>query len=338
MNTQNSQVLPAPPRLFRTLAAGFDTITNHISLILYPIGLDLLIWLAPSLRLKELIERMVGDLVTQTQNLSPDVQTTQMLTTAQELWTLAGEQFNALSILRSYPVGISSLMVSVPQSGTPFGVPDPIEIKTLIGVAGVFLLLTFIGLVLGTLYYQTVAQATILNEVRWNRVLADWPWLSLQVVLLALTWFVLLLGVSIPAGCAISLAAMGSMAFGQCAILLYGGFLIWIIFPLLFSAHGIFIHRKKVWPSIKQGILITKMTFPTTSLFFVVVLLSSQGLDLLWRIPPVDSWLMLIGLAGHAFVTTGLLSASFLYYRDAEIWIRDLQNRSSPGKNSDVPL
>jgi hypothetical protein len=338
MNTQNSQVLPAPPRLFRTLAAGFDTITNHISLILYPIGLDLLIWLAPSLRLKELIEKMVGDLVTQTQSLSPDVETAQMIKLAQELWTLAGEQFNILSILRSYPVGIPSLMVSVPQSGTPFRVPDPIEIKTLTGVAGIFLLLTFIGLVLGTLYYQTVAQAAISNEVRWGRSLADWPWLSLQVFLLALTWFVLLLGVSIPASCAISLAALGSMAFGQCAIFIYGGFLIWIIFPLLFSAHGIFINRKKVWPSIKQGILITKLTFPTTSLFFAVILLLSQGLNMLWRIPPVDSWLMLIGLAGHAFVTTGLLSASFIYYRDAEIWIRDLESKNSQEISSDVPI
>jgi hypothetical protein len=103
---------------------------------------------------------------------------------------------------------------------------------------------------------------------------------------------------------------------------------------LLFSAHGIFINHLKVWPSIKQGIHITRLTLPTTSLFFLAVLLLSQGLAMLWRIPPENSWLMILGLAGHAFVTTGLLSASFIYYRDTDSWIRSLQEQKSPEDNS----
>jgi hypothetical protein len=326
MKTSNSQVLPAPPSFFKTLAAGFDTITNHISLILFPIGLDLLIWFAPRLRVAELINGIVRDLILESQKVAPEMETSEMLNAAQELWTLAGEQFNLMAALRSYPVGIPSIMTSMLPSDHPLGSPAMLEIDSFMGVVGFYLSLSLIGLILGTLYFKFVAQAAVSNEVRWGKALMDWPWLSTQTILLALVWLGLLFAISIPASCAISLAALGSAAIGQCGILIYVGLLVWIIFPLLFSAHGIFVNRNRVWPSIKQGILITRLTLPATSLFFIGILLISQGLDMLWRIPPENSWLMLIGLAGHAFVSTGLLATSFIYYRDADRWILSLRN------------
>jgi hypothetical protein len=71
------------------------------------------------------------------------------------------------------------------------------------------------------------------------------------------------------------------------------------------------------------------MTLPTTTLFFLLFFLLSQGFNFLWRIPPEDSWLMFIGLAGHAFVSTGLLSASFVYYRDADKWVMSLRSEET---------
>jgi hypothetical protein len=51
------------------------------------------------------------------------------------------------------------------------------------------------------------------------------------------------------------------------------------------------------------------------------VILLGQGLDFLWRTPPETSWWTLIGIAGHAFVSTALLAASFVYYRDVNAWL-----------------
>jgi hypothetical protein len=308
------------------LVAGFDAVTNHIYLILLPIGLDLLIWLSPRFRLKDLIDVVISDLFSQSIVAAPDLESQGIFDAAQELWTLIGEQFNILIGLRSYPVGIPSLMTSILPLETPLGLPNFIEINSFSGGFVLFILFTFLGLVLGTLFYKAVAWAAIATESKWQNIFLDWPWMSVQVIFLALVWFGIFVGISIPASCVISLAAMGNLAFGQCAFLIYGGLLIWIIFPLLFSAHGIFVNNQKVWPSIKRGVHITRLTLPTTSLFFISVLLLSQLLDLLWRIPPEDSWLMLIGLSGHAFVATGLLSASFIYYRDADQWIRSIQS------------
>jgi hypothetical protein len=51
----------------------------------------------------------------------------------------------------------------------------------------------------------------------------------------------------------------------------------------------------------------------------------------LWNIPAVDSWWSIVGIIGHAFVTTSLLAASFIYYRDADRWLREIvqQTQSS---------
>ncbi len=333
MKTTNSQALPAPPHLLKTLVAGFDTITNHIALIIFPIALDLVIWLAPRLRLKEIIDRVVGELVNQSLLAVPDAQTGEMLMSAQELWALTAEQFNLLVALRSYPVGISSLMASILPIESPLGPPQLVELISFGSIILVVLGLSLVGLIFGTFYFSTVSQAAVTGEIRWYKAISEWPWLSWQVLLLAMAWLVLLVGVSIPASCMISVAALGNIAFAQCGVLLYGGFLIWIIFPLLLSPHGIFVKREKVWQSIKRGVYITRMTLPTTSLFFMSVLLITQGLDILWRIPPADSWLMLIGLAGHAFVTTGLLSASFIYYHQADNWLQSMQETASDTTN-----
>jgi hypothetical protein len=42
----------------------------------------------------------------------------------------------------------------------------------------------------------------------------------------------------------------------------------------------------------------------------------------------------LIGIGGHAFITTGLLAASFIYYRDMSAWLQtvfeQLRTRTAP--------
>ena len=63
-------------------------------------------------------------------------------------------------------------------------------------------------------------------------------------------------------------------------------------------------------------------TLPTSSLFVLSVLLIAIGLNFVWSIPSSDSWMTLIGIAGHAFITTSLLAASFIYYRDMQVWLQ----------------
>jgi len=97
---------------------------------------------------------------------------------------------------------------------------------------------------------------------------------------------------------------------------------LWLGFPLIFTPHGIFANHSNVLVALRNSIRVTRMTLPSTSLFFLAILMISEGLDILWRVPAENSWLMLVGVAGHAFITTGLLAATFVYYRDADRWVQ----------------
>ena len=67
-----------------------------------------------------------------------------------------------------------------------------------------------------------------------------------------------------------------------------------------------------------------------TSLFIMVILLINQGLNYVWQIAPEDSWLMMISIFGNAFVTTGMLSASFVYYQEIIRWVEELKELGVP--------
>jgi hypothetical protein len=74
----------------------------------------------------------------------------------------------------------------------------------------------------------------------------------------------------------------------------------------------------------------TRFTLPTSSMFVLTIFLLSVGLNFLWSIPPQDSWMTLVGIFGHSFVTTALLAASFVYYRDMNTWLQAVIEKLRP--------
>jgi len=135
---------------------------------------------------------------------------------------------------------------------------------------------------------------------------------------------VILVVLLIPSTCILSFVSMGGIPVSQIAVVVLVGMLLWVLFPLAFTPHGIIVQRFNIMAAIQRSIVLTRMTMPTTALFFLVILLAGQGLDILWRVPEENSWLTIVGLAGHAFVASALLASSFVYYRDADIWVQNI--------------
>jgi hypothetical protein len=322
MKTRDSLALPPSPNLISALRAGFDSITNHVVLISFPVVLDLLLWLGPRLRLTQLIKSFVHQLVSLYSLQDPG--SADMLREGQEIWNLVAEQFNLLGALRAYPVGIPSLMVSRFPQLTPIGQPVLWEIQSVGVVLLAWALITVVGLLAGTYYFVVVCQAALMGQVNWRQALHQWPGAALQVFFLALLWAGLLVAASIPGSFVVTLVALGGFTLGQCILILFVGFLIWLMLPLLFSTHGIFVNQHNMFASLKASVVLTQRTMPTTFLFFMIVMLLSKGLDLLWLAPPETSWMTLVGVVGHAFITTGLLASSFIYYHDAYHWVRSV--------------
>jgi hypothetical protein len=92
----------------------------------------------------------------------------------------------------------------------------------------------------------------------------------------------------------------------------------------VFSPHGIIVSKSNLVTAVKVSASLLRRTLPTTVVFLLAIFLLSKGLDILWLIPSETSWMLLVGIIGHAFVATGLLASSFVYYRDAVRWVHSL--------------
>jgi len=326
MNATERQALPSQPSLTAALLAGFDTITNHLGLILFPIILDLYLWLGPRLSLKYLVESLISQLGAMQGASAPE--TAQAIEFSRSMWLLIADRFNLFSALRSFPVGVPSLMASRLPVDAPTGLTLVWNVSSLGSAAGWWILLTVLGLVAGALFFALVAQASLSGKLDWPTAIGQWPWAFLQVVLLALFLGGLFLAISILGSCIVTAVSFAGLPVTQLGFLLFGAIALWVMFPLLFSAHGIFTYQFKMWISVRQGVRLTRLTLPRTSLLFLSMLVISEGLDTLWRVPGEKSWMSLVGVLGHAFVSTSLLAASFIYYRDATRWVQRLIQQS----------
>jgi hypothetical protein len=324
----NKIILPEPPNVLKSIRTGFDAITKHLILLLFPLGLDLLLWFGPHIQIRTLVEELILEMNQVSQLLPADF--TRVMQEGEALWTMAAERVNLLVALRSIPVGIFSLLTSILPIKNPLGSPIFWDVPNL-GSAFIFTLLIFTtGLILGGLYFSAVRQAAIFDEVKWQPILKDWPRVILQSLLLSLMWVVFFLAVLVVGSCAATGMTFFSVTLGQIAIILFGIVCFWLLFPLFFSPHGIYVQGEKAWRSLVSSIRLTNLTFMRTSLFIMLAIVVNQGLNVVWEIAPEDSWLMVISILGHAFVTTGMLSASFIYYKDITRWVEELKALGVP--------
>ncbi len=311
------QATPTPPSLMRSLTAGFDAITRHIGLILFSIALDLLLWFGPQVRLIRLVEPYLKEF-----NSIPEIEGTGSL----ELLVEGFQRLNLLSILRTFPVGIPSLIALRAPLELPLSLPPSLIDLSSPGIASIlWITLTLTGIGLGTLYFSLISQVSRFDSIDLPSALARWPRQFAYVLLLSLFWIISLFIFMLPMSCLMSISLMVGIGAGQFPLwiaLFSGAVIVWFVIPLFFSPHGIIASHSSVLKSIFFSIRISRSTFSGTLLFVFIVGLISQGLNILWSKPADDSWFLMIGVFGHAFVNAGLVSATFMYYRDAEIWLK----------------
>jgi hypothetical protein len=104
----------------------------------------------------------------------------------------------------------------------------------------------------------------------------------------------------------------------------------WVIVPIFFLPHGVFVFHQNVFRAIASSFNLARFTLPNSSMFVLTVFLLAYGLNFLWSIPAEDSWLTLVGILGHSFVTTALLAGSFIYYRDMSVWVKTVLEKLRP--------
>ena len=311
--------LPPPPGVVGSLRAGFDAIASNLTVIIVPLALDLLLWLGPRLNVGRLLKSLMDDFTLYARYSgfpSADLKTLQenSATILEQL-----QQYNLFSALRTFPIGVFSLMSGKRPHQTPLGAPSVIQVDSLLTMLGWLVLLTLVGWVLGGLFFRWVSLVVIepsqTTDIHFGSSI-------LQTILISVMYFIFAIMLGAPLLVVFALLVAASPLVAQGVLLILGLLSMWLVVPIFFSSHGIFMRRQNAVSSIYTSLRLARFTMPTSSLFVLSVLVIAYGLNFLWNIPSSDSWMALVGILGHAFVTTSLLAASFIYYHDMQAWLQ----------------
>jgi hypothetical protein len=325
MNMQKLGTLPPPPGVFGSLRAGWDIVSNRVALILAPLALDVLLWLGPRLSVDGLLRPFVTYIFEQARR-GVSASDMELFVRNQTFIMDRLQDSNLLGLLAKlmvFPIGISSLSAQILPSETPLGLPQVVEVSSIPVFLGLSFVLILLGWVSGSLYFRIVSGA-ILGEnetgISSTRAVA-------QTFILSVLWWIGLITAFVPLFFFLFVLALISPLLMNAAILAILFLSFWLIVPLFFTPHGIFIHRQNAVFSVISSLRLVRFSLPTSGMFVLSVFILSRGLNILWSVPSSDSWLMLVGIAGHAFVTTALLAASFVYYRDMNNWLKTVYER-----------
>lgn len=328
MNNSSTQLTINPPRLIPSILQGFELIANHIGLILFPILLDLVIYFGPHFQLKTVLQPFIQNMTGVPGLDSPDM--VAIVNTAKDTWEFIANHANLAAALNTFPVGVSSLEANMFPLTNPLGTPLMLNVKNISSAVLYWSTFTLIGLFFGSLYFELIGRAATDDKTPMSAGLVGWS--ALQIFYLSISWVILVAVIGLPAIIMISFLTLINVALGQFALLLATLFLIWVLVPLLFSPHGIFTNKLNAFMSITTSVKLVRFIFPNTGLFFLTCIVINEGLNMLWRVPPENSWLTLVGIVGHAFINTALVAASFIFYRDGLQWVQALIERAAiPG-------
>ena len=329
MNVQKLETLPPPPGVIGSLRAGFEAVSSHVKLILFPLALDLWLWLGPRLSVDGLLSPYLRYLFEQARRGMSAPADLQRIAGAQASFMDALERFNLLSLfgkLVTFPIGVSSLISETMPIATPYGGQRVMQISSMPAFVGLVFLFVLVGWVGGGLYFRWVSETALGSvETGISSVQA-----ILQTFILSAIWFISLMIVTVPFLLVLTALALISPALANGALLIMLMLSFWLIVPLFFTPHGIFVRRQNAFYSILSSLRMARFTLPTSGMFVLSAFLLYRGLNYLWSVPSNDSWMLLVGIAGHAFITTALLAASFVYYRDMNAWLQTFFEKVKP--------
>jgi hypothetical protein len=321
MEKTRPESLPPPPGVISSIRAGFDAIATHVTAIFLPLVFDLFLWLGPRLSMEKLYLSILPQMIEGWRILGiPTEQIKQMIEQNAEILP----EINLFWFLRTIPIGISSLVFGHRISQTPLGSLSTIQISSADNFFGWIFLLTFVGWLGGGMYFRSVSRLATDRDgnepVSMGRALV-------QTILVSIFWTGIVMMIGIPVLIILSLLASANSFIAQISILVFSFMSMWVVVPLFFWPHGVFLKKQNAIVSIFSSLRMSRFSLPTSSMFVLTVLLLTVGLNYLWSIPPEESWMAVVGIIGHAFVATALLAASFIYYRDMNVWLQTVWER-----------
>ncbi len=322
-----------PKGVIACLAAGFEVVAHHPALVVVPLLLDMFLWLGPRLSIAPVLMR-AGELLTTAltaEGTGIEISQIQWI----KLWLdQMMEQFNLFVALRPGPViGVPTLMSSpmllVEEGGASWPLPyarPEIIVSSAPATLGWGLGLAALGLGLTAIYTRAVGIAVI-DDLEYpidgpDGWIAVWQRL-LGFVLTLLLFFIPASGIT---GLFIGVVGLVNGYIAQVLLMTLISFAFFFLFHLLFVVPGIVQLRRPPLQAIRESILLTQGNILSVAGLILLILVVSDGLNVVWRLPAPSSWTMAVGIIGHAFISAALTATLFVFYHERLGFLKMIQN------------
>lgn len=298
-----------PIGVLGALSTGFDTVTRQLWLLALPAGLELGLRIVPRLKAPQL-----WSLFATSNPAGLDMQSRLFIQQLQSAVREYFESFNWLAWLRPPLFGVPGLTSGVDPVDLNAANSFEWQVSEPVVLALIVLLLAVIGIGLGGLYWSLIARQARDGRIDWGatfgRMPIVWPRMLglalLLVGLMAVTW--------LPVALLSAIFGAALDAFGALMVLAILSILTWLLFYLTFSIHGIVLYNQRVVEAVRTSIWLGRTHFWSVLGMVAAFIGIDSGMRLIWNLAPMDSWLWLAAVAGHAFVAAGLSMATMIFY------------------------
>ena len=308
--------------IIESVSEGMSLVRRRPWLIALPVLVDLGIWLAPQLSIEPLTSAMARAFQS---SAAASPQASQSVDAARQFLAAFGKDANLFGLLSSGLLGVPSVVAG----GMPAGLANAggaVAVANPYLAVGLALLFMVAGLLVAALYLTSVA-ATVRGDATPPRGLlprARRTWLKL--IALALALVVAAIAISVPVSLSLTLVTLVSptaAAFLASLLGLFGLWVgLWVVFYLFFVVDSLVLQEVGLQRAVVNSIVVVRSSFWSTFGFIVLVNVIVAGLSVVWQ------WLarftlvgLAVAIAANAFIGSGLVAASLLFYRDRyEAW------------------
>lgn len=299
--------------IIETMTTAFGTIIKRFWLLVIPVALDLFLWLGPKVSAAPLVSNFMVMIQQGLASASATAQTSSadlVSSLLPELQTALGST-NLLALLAWGRVGvpsISGLLPITPQDRLVLLISTPLQ------MLGIELAILALGLFLACILIGLISQAIKGEGLSLLKVLRRAPTHWLYLVLLYVPLNILLfLGIGL------------GFLLGPLMFLLLGG-IIWISLYLFFIPQAVILSDASPLEALRNSFIVVRLNFWSSLGLVLLVYLISGGFGLIWSRLTFTPIGILGSILANAFVGTGLLAATCIFYRDRMIkWQQILQ-------------
>ncbi len=307
--TSTQGVGPRLTGVIDTLSAGYGVINSRPWIVLIPVLLDLFFWFGPRISVSPLVGQALSEPGLQ-RGFGPNG--AQSFESIRQMVLSAADDLNVLALLSPGWISVPSIMPLLGGGRGPFTFVN--SWATAVSVA--------VGALLGGSLLGCIYRSIIALHVR-DEALApsQLPRQAIQAWLRLVGLVAILGGVGLVVGVPVLFLVIGASLLarelGSFGMALLMTVLLWLQLYLFFAPDAIFISQVGPLQAIRRSIAVVRANFWAAVRIVVLITIILLGMGQVWAALAARApWGPALGILGNAYIASGLVAASMLFYRE----------------------